>query len=804
MKSTHKTGRWLAAFVLTAMVPAAGADNPIALHPENHRYFLWKGRATVLVASGEHYGAVVNQDFDYRKYLATLEHGGLNHTRLFLGDYVEGPGSFGIVDNPLAPAEGRLLAPWARSTTPGFARGGNKFDLDRWDPRYFERLHAYLDEAERRGIVVEAVLFFVGPGYDYTPFNPKNNVNGTTPIDLKRYLSLDSGNVLARQEAYCRKLVREMNRHPNVILNLCNEPWFYNQEKPGFASQPPAEAKAWIRRVSEWVADEESRLPARHLMSVDITNQGSLIPETELQQYFSHLSVFNVHYDANAEILRANPNIDRLLAFNETGFNGIADDNYRTQGWNFLLSGGGLYGNLDFSFTVGHEDGTATPRFTGNYNCGGSPALRAQLRILLEFVRSLPLERMRPDNSVVVGGADFWSALAGPGQAYAVWFPGDGPIAPLIAVPPGEWRAEWVDILTGAVTRESFTQKSWISTLHGVRRGGGVALRVLPAAGAAAQEKTARERVEAALRDISKTTKEAFARDVAALGPDGGGAGKSGFAELIDSLAAGLAGKKVRADIATNLAGDIETVLDPRNATGRQIRSAVSDFTSQMKLGGVESGAADEIGANLRRLMPESAAAPSVDAPAHQYRFRMDAAPKIDRSVPVEDFESGDDIWKTWYQPRWSTGIAAVYDSVNKAGGRRGLMISNSGPITKISGMAKIPHPFQNIEGMNALRMWVKPYGMDGTKGSLATGFIDGSGEIWQVDVPDAIAGTEPYILQIRLEDFRRVLRRNNGRIDLENQDFAIWMAGEYKFTLDDVMFVHDPAVPEFRPERIQ
>jgi hypothetical protein len=131
-------------------------------------------------------------------------------------------------------------------------------------------------------------------------------------------------------------------------------------------------------------------------------------------------------------------------------------------------------------------------------------------------------------------------------------------------------------------------------------------------------------------------------------------------------------------------------------------------------------------------------------------------------------------------------------------------MISNSGPITKISGMAKIPHPFQNIEGMNALRMWVKPYGMDGTKGSLATGFIDGSGEIWQVDVPDAIAGTEPYILQIRLEDFRRVLRRNNGRIDLENQDFAIWMAGEYKFTLDDVMFVHDPAVPEFRPERIQ
>ena len=55
-------------------------------------------------------------------------------------------------------------------------------------------------------------------------------------------------------------MVHELNRYGNVIFNLCNEPWFYNQEKPGFASQPPAAGKAWIRRVSEWVAAEESHL----------------------------------------------------------------------------------------------------------------------------------------------------------------------------------------------------------------------------------------------------------------------------------------------------------------------------------------------------------------------------------------------------------------------------------------------------------------------------------------------------------------------------------------------------------------
>ncbi len=466
-------------FLATAASLASSAESPIRLCTENPRYFEWEGKATVLVTSGEHYGSVINPDFDFVRYLASLQAAGLNHTRLFLGDYAEGPDSFGIVENPLAPAPGRFLAPWARSGIPGFARGGNKFDLDHWNPAYFERLHAFFQEAGRRGIVVEAVLFFVGPGYEFAPLNPSNNVNSTTPIDAVLYLSLDNGNVLSRQEQYTRKIVGELNRYPNLIFNLCNEPWFNNQEQPGFASQPPAATKAWIERVSEWVSDEETRLPSRHLLSVDLTNQGSPITQSDLSGYFAKISVFNVHYDANGQILQSNPSLPRLLAFNETGFNGAGDDFYRTQGWNFMLSGGGLYGNLDFSFVVGHEDGSGTPGFTGSYNAGGGPAIRGQMKVLLDFMRALPLRAMKPDNGVVVGGADSWRALAGPGEAYAVWFPGEGPISPQVAVPKGQWRADWVDILTGAVTSEAFTPTTWITTLKGVRHGGGAALRIV-------------------------------------------------------------------------------------------------------------------------------------------------------------------------------------------------------------------------------------------------------------------------------------------------------------------------------------
>jgi hypothetical protein len=80
--------------MLAALTQAAGSEDPIRLHPDNPWYFQWPGRATVLVASGEHSGSLINPDFDFHKYLATMPASGLNDTRLFLGDYVERADSF--------------------------------------------------------------------------------------------------------------------------------------------------------------------------------------------------------------------------------------------------------------------------------------------------------------------------------------------------------------------------------------------------------------------------------------------------------------------------------------------------------------------------------------------------------------------------------------------------------------------------------------------------------------------------------------------------------------------------------------
>src|SRR5882762_2786978 len=75
------------------------AAEPIKLHPDNPHYFLFRGKPAILIGSTEHYGAVLNLDFDYKPYLDELQARGLNLTRTFSGSYREIPGSFDITDN---------------------------------------------------------------------------------------------------------------------------------------------------------------------------------------------------------------------------------------------------------------------------------------------------------------------------------------------------------------------------------------------------------------------------------------------------------------------------------------------------------------------------------------------------------------------------------------------------------------------------------------------------------------------------------------------------------------------------------
>ena len=125
MKSRWRTGAALLAALLGSVSAVRPGQRPAAvtpagaltlrLHPENPRYFLFRGKPTVVITSGEHYGAVLNLDFDYGKYFDTLAADGLNGTRIFSGTYVETGGNFGIASNTLDPGGGALHQPRGRA-----------------------------------------------------------------------------------------------------------------------------------------------------------------------------------------------------------------------------------------------------------------------------------------------------------------------------------------------------------------------------------------------------------------------------------------------------------------------------------------------------------------------------------------------------------------------------------------------------------------------------------------------------------------------------------------------------------------
>ncbi len=477
------------------MVPRT---RPIHLDPRNPHYFRFRGRTVALTASGEHYGAVLNADFDFRKYLATLSAEGLNYTRIFGGSYVEVPAkSFGILRNDLAPQPGRLIAPWARSEVPGYAGGGNKFDLSRWNGEYFGRYRDFLAEASRLGIVVEITLFSSQYGdaqWNLSPFNPSNNVNHTGAIDWKKLATLENGNLLSFQEQYTRKLVREANGFDNVIFEIQNEPW---SDRPALAGvvnpylQKPARdtfpnsidlademSLAWQSRVAQWITQEEAALPNRHLLAQNCANF-----RFPIRELIAGVSIANFHY-AYPEAALANYGLNKAIAYDETGFLGREDEPYRREAWNFLLSGGGAFDALDYSFSPGHEDGSdLDPNGPG----GGSPALRHQLGILQKFLAQFSLADLQPDFQTVRRApgvvARVLSSRAG---EYAVYLDGDGPVQLTLALPAGQYSADWFDTRTGAIAgREAFRHGGGRNTLESPAFSHGIALRLRRIAGRA-------------------------------------------------------------------------------------------------------------------------------------------------------------------------------------------------------------------------------------------------------------------------------------------------------------------------------
>lgn len=449
INTTNMPNKNLACFcllIITALTSCSKKILPLSLHPANPHYFMYKGKPAVLIGSTEHYGGVLNLDFNYIPYFDELKANKLNITRTFSGIYLEPKGAFKIERNTLAPEQGKLICPWRRSDQPGYANGGNKFDLNQWDEAYFDRLKDFITEAGKRNIIVELDLFsnfYDTLQWKLSPLYIQNNINGIGSIkDHKEILSLKHPEILAEQEKMVRQIVYSLKDFGNLYYEVCNEPYFGDLEA----------LEAWEQHMTAVIADAEKDFSHKHLISQNIANGSRKIDNPN-----PAVSVFNFHYSKPPLAVEMNFHLMKVIGDNETGFKGIEDVQYRTEAWDFMTAGGGLYNNLDYSFTTDHENGSF--QVAKGQPGGGGANLRFQLKILREIFDELDFILMKPMNQVINNntGSATIRVLANEGKQYLIYINNTVKKADQITemkgfsieLPQGSYTGEWINTITG-------------------------------------------------------------------------------------------------------------------------------------------------------------------------------------------------------------------------------------------------------------------------------------------------------------------------------------------------------------------
>ena len=455
------------------------ARGPLVVAEANSRYFTVAsdGRNAVYLTGSHiwnnlHDGmgpgagcAETSERFDYRDYLDFLAEHGHNFIRLWRWEQFKSQAAGGDFHLCMTPQ------PWAR-TGPGNARDGRpKFDLDRFDEAFFDRLRDRVVTAGQRGIYVAVMLFdgfglHLSPAPDNVeghPFHAANNVNGVGIDSIVDYqvLPLDP-RVQALQEVYIRKVVDTLHDLPNLLWEVANESSGGGEVDPAFAaalgqSGTPewGDSTAW----QYWVIDQVRRHEAemgydRHPMGM--TMQFPVPRQTKVNEplFDSRAEWISPGYDDEIFAGGGNPMApgspqSRWLE-DPPAADGrkvvITDTDHYAAGrgdalwaWKSFLRGHHPI-LMDFGLIGGVNP--PDPSAGGPMSYAAFEPARHAMGDTLRFAERMNLIEMQPREDVSSTGY----ALVNPGREYLVLEPGGAAGPFTVMLEPGTYSAEWFGI----------------------------------------------------------------------------------------------------------------------------------------------------------------------------------------------------------------------------------------------------------------------------------------------------------------------------------------------------------------------
>lgn len=410
-------------------------NGPLRVSERNPRYFTDNSGKAIYLTGSHTWNNLVDMtlrgsggEFDFSSYLGWMKSYNHNFMRLWAWELL----NWDTEGNQESKPERLRVAPhpWLR-TGPGAALDGNpRFDLDRFDPAYFDRLRERVRMASEAGIYVSVMLFegwglqFSPRAYENHPFNPANNINGINGDHDQdgsgtEIHTLGDKTILSIQEAYVKNVIDHVNGFDNVLYEISNE------------NHPPS--TEWQYYMIDLIRDYEKELPKQHPVGMTFQYKGG-----------SNKTLF----DSPADWISPN---------NEGGYR---DNPLPSDGAKVILNDTdhlwGLGGNTAWiwkSFMSG-----LNPLFMDPFDCrvlAGKcdtvwmESMRKGLGYSNTLANFVDLTPMIPAPDIATSGY----CLANKGETYLVYVPGNKMVILNLEGTAGKYRGEWFNTGNGEFTK---------------------------------------------------------------------------------------------------------------------------------------------------------------------------------------------------------------------------------------------------------------------------------------------------------------------------------------------------------------
>jgi hypothetical protein len=427
---------------------AAGNGGRIQPYPQNPFYWQFRGAPVLLIGATDYHN--IFQRLDLVEQLEWLHAAGGN-----------------LVRNSMASRE---IFPDHRDLWPfAIVRGTddpliNVYDLDRWNPEYWDRFEALLRETAARGMIVELELW---ERHDYYrtrdqagwlrhPYNPDNNVNytvaasglpgGQFPAEgenpyyppphpfFQSVPALENNEfLLPYQRAFIDKILSYSLRYDHVLYNMNNE-----------TQEPNEWGEFWAEYVRARAAERGMEVELTDMQDAhDVTDD--TVTRMATSGLYTFVDISQNNFQAG------DTHWERILHIREL----IRDrpkpiTNIKIYGADGAPPPQELWGTERDGierFWRNIVGGTSAVRFhRPGWGIGLSEAARAHVRSARMLADAMEVWNAEPRNDLLTERAPNSAfLLAEPGRHYALYIPDGGEVTVDLSTSRGPFTVRWLD-----------------------------------------------------------------------------------------------------------------------------------------------------------------------------------------------------------------------------------------------------------------------------------------------------------------------------------------------------------------------